>query len=125
MAAHTHAVAENGAARDRARGIDGGDGDARAADAQGGDIGVDQRRFAGPGCTGEADHRRPADARTNASMNEIRGGAATFHQRDAARQRRGIARREPVEKIVMHRTGSPLGDGSDDDKGMTEAQLFV
>jgi hypothetical protein len=76
-----------------------------AASAQGGDIGVDQCRFAGPGRTGKADHRRAADARTDAPINEIRGGAAALHQRDAACQRRRIARCEPVDEIVMHRAG--------------------
>ena len=48
-----------------------------------GDIGVDQCRLAGAGRTGKADHRRAADARTDAPINAICGSAAALHQGDA------------------------------------------
>jgi phage tail tape-measure protein len=73
--------------------------------AQGGDIGIDQCRFAGSGRTGKADHRRATDARTDTPINEIRGSAAALHQGDAACQRRRMARCEPVDEIVMRRAG--------------------
>jgi hypothetical protein len=98
VAMHANAVAEDGPAGNRARGIDRRDRDRSAASAKVSDVGIDQGRLASPGRAAEADHGRVAGRRVSETANRIGMRAALLDERKAARKRGGVAATQPVDK---------------------------
>ena len=90
MPLHADAVAKHGPAGNRARRIDGGDGDGASGRAQMGYVGVDERRFARSRAA-EADDGGPPGRRINRPGNRVGERASLFGQRQASRKRGRLA----------------------------------
>ena len=89
---HADAVAQNGAARDRARRVDGDDADRLGLLAQVARVGVEQRRLAGAGRTGDADH----DGVPEVGLHGREQAGAAAERRSSSVTAREIARRSPA-----------------------------
>ncbi|OIQ64801.1 hypothetical protein GALL_536470 [mine drainage metagenome] len=87
---HAHPVAEQGAAADRAGGIDRQHRDAPAAPQQLHQQRVDQRRLARARRAGDADDMGAAAVRQQAGVELFGAGPAVLDQADGARQRRAV-----------------------------------
>jgi alkylhydroperoxidase family enzyme len=99
MPPHPHAVAEDGAAENRTRRIDGGDRNSAALRAERGDCGVDQRRLPRTRRAGETDHCGPAGFGNDAPVDVVGGAAARFNHADATRECPGIAGAKSLDDI--------------------------
>ena len=106
--AHADAVAEHGAAGDRAGRVDGDDRDALAAREQCAEQRVDQRRLARARRAGDAQHVRAAEVRRRwrAAMARAPGSPCSI-----ALIARAIARRSPARIAASRGCGTALSPG--------------
>ena len=110
-------VAQQRAAAERRARVDRQHGDLALALALEPDQGADQRRLAGAGRPGEADHRRVAGVRIDLADELPALGVVVLHERDRARQRALVARQQPLgEAAASSRPSSrtrirSVGDG--------------
>ena len=100
--AHAHAIAKDGAARKRARGIDGDDADRLPGLADFGRHPIDERALAGARRPGDADHIRAARARIDVAHQPGAGGRFILDERDGARDRPRVAREHAFGERGRH-----------------------
>ena len=100
---HADAVAEDGAARHRARGVDGDDADGLALRAQVLRVGVDERRLAGARRTREADDEGVPQVRLH-GLQQARARSAD--SRSSSVTAREMARRSPARMRAIRRARS-------------------
>ena len=124
MLAHADAVAEHGAAADRARRIDGDHRDLEATAQPGAEQGVDEARLAAAGHAGDADDVGAAGARREVRCGGVaRAGRVVVEQRQQARQGAPVAGQR---RFAQGRGGDGGGVGchaSDEGQRLAEAEV--
>ncbi len=100
MALHADAITQQGAAGERAGGIDGEDGDAVPALAAEPGEAVHQRALAGAGRAGDAHHPRLARPGVDPPDQLALGLAATFEKGDRPPQRPRLPRQDARHQLV-------------------------
>ena len=100
---HAYAVAENGAARKRARRVYGKDADALAAGAISGGQPVNQRALAGAWRSGNADDQRMAGVREERFQQRRRFSVTVFDRADGARDGPLVAAKNFFNQCHAHR----------------------
>jgi len=103
---HADAVAQDGAAAERARRVDGDDSDAAVGATQMRRQPVDQGRLAGPGRAGDPDHVCAARMRKDAAHDLRDRGRPSLDEGHQARERRSLTREHAVhEQARVHLFG--------------------
>ena len=122
---HAHAIAEDRAAGERARGIDRNDPDAQAARAQLRDQPIDQRTLARARRAGDADEVRAPGARKNPPDQLRPCSGLVFDQTDGAGDRAWVALQDALGERRTCRCGGGLGHCPSSWRAMTSRWISL
>ena len=119
--AHPDPVAEDRAAADRARRVEGEHADRKAALEPGAEEGVDQRRLAAAGHAGDADDARPAGARGERGRRLDGAGQVVVEGAEQPRDRPPVTGEGGLDQVEAVTSPSPRERGEGRGEGRSRA----